>query len=134
MDKLAIILVSIGAALATYYISIHMNKGAVFGSAIVTLVSGFIFPHFFPEQGATLAVMATCASYAGMVAVTKFPKISEMVAVGFIAGIVFIATTTAYAGVGGKLGTIAAISCLTWLGIKKLYAMTSAQEKERAAE
>ncbi|AKL96779.1 hypothetical protein CACET_c33350 [Clostridium aceticum] len=134
MDKLVIILVSIAAALITYYISITMNKGAVFGSAIVTLVAGFIFPHFFPDKGATLAAVATCASYAGMVAVGKFPKIQEMVAVGFLAGIIFIATTTAFVGVGGRLGTIAAVAGLSWLGIKKLYGMTAVQQKEGMVE
>jgi len=123
MSNISIIIVSIIAALATYYISINMGKGPVFASALVTLISGIIFPYFFPEGGGTLAVMGTCASYAGMVANTKFPKIWEMVFVGLIAGLVFIVTTNAYVGVGGRLGTIGAISGLSWLGIKKTYVL-----------
>lgn len=106
-----------------------MGKGPVFASALVTLVSGIIFPHFFPEGGGTLAVMATCASYAAMVANTKFPKIWEMVFVGLIAGSVFVVTTSGFVGVGGRLGTIGAISGISWLGMKKTYSMVTNSKK-----
>ncbi|SDK95492.1 hypothetical protein [Natronincola ferrireducens] len=134
MEKLTIILVSVIAALMTYYISVYLNKGAVFGSAIVTLVAGVVFPHFFPDNGATLAAMATCASYAAMVSAAKFPKIQEMIGVGTLVGLIFIATMTAFVGVGGRLGTIAAVAGLAWLGIKKVCALSSVQQKERIIE
>ncbi|MCC5912189.1 MAG: hypothetical protein JJT76_17370 [Clostridiaceae bacterium] len=134
MENFIIILVSIIAALCTYYISIRLNKGAVFASATVTLVSGFIFPHFFPQIGGSLAAMATCASYAAMVSAAKFPKIEEMVVLGFINGLLFIATTSAFPGVGGRLGTIAAISGLSWLGMKKVYVTVMSSGKEQVVE
>ena len=43
-----------------------------------------------------------------------------MVFVGLICGSVFILASNAYVGVGGRLGTMAAISGFTWLGIKKI--------------
>lgn len=132
MNNVTIIIVSIIAALASYYINVNLKRGGVFGAALVILVAGIVFPHFFPEKGSSLAVMATISAYAGMIAPAKFPKISEMVVVGFIAALVYIATSSAYVGVGGKLGTIAAISCLTWMGIRKvLFSANKSQEESK---
>ncbi len=130
MEYVSIIIVSIIAALASYYININLKRGGVFGAAVVILVAGFIFPHFTPEIGGNLALIATISAYAGMISTAKFPHIWEMVFVGIIAGLVFIASLAAYAGVGGKLGTIAAISCLTWLGIKKVLGMAPSTKTE----
>jgi len=121
MESLWIVLTAILAGVATYYIVVFLNKGVVFGSAVVTLTSGVFLPHFIPELGSTLAVVATCASYAGMVAVKNVPNLIEMGIVGFIVGILFLLTFPAYVGIGGKLGTIAAIGCFVWIGIKKAY-------------
>ncbi len=122
MEYIAIVLVSMLAGMATYYVSIKLNKGAVFGSAVVTLISGILFPSLIPSIGARLALVATCASYAGMVGIKNAPKISDMAAIGLVNGIIFIATLAAYPGVGGRLGTVAAISCFAWIGLKKFYA------------
>ena len=123
MEYLFIVLVSVLAGMATYYVSVKLNKGAVFGSAVVTLISGILFPHFIPTIGSRLAIVATCASYAGMVGIKNAPRISEMAVIGLINGIIFIATLSAYPGVGGRLGTIAAISCFVWIGLKKGYSL-----------
>ena len=129
MEYFAIVLVSILAGMATYYVSVKLNKGAVFGSAVVTLISGILFPHFIPAIGARLALVATSASYAGMVGIKNAPKISEMAAIGLINGIIFIATLSAYPGVGGRLGTVAAISCFAWIGLKKAYTLVKAGKR-----
>ncbi len=121
MEDIIILVVAIIAGVITYIIANILNKGAVFASAIVTLVSGIIFSHFFPSMGNTLMVVAACASYAGMVSVKNVPRIWEMIIVSSITGILFIIASTAYVGVGGRLGTIAAISCFTWLGFKKVF-------------
>ncbi|WP_192929583.1 hypothetical protein [Alkaliphilus serpentinus] len=130
MENFMIIAVAVMAGVTAYSISILLNKGAVFGSALVTLISGIVFPHFFPEIGVKLAVVATCASYAGMVAVKNVPKIWEMAIVGLITGSLFILTSEAYVGVGGKLGTIAAISCFAWVGLKKVVGTVTNLKKE----
>ncbi|SET07028.1 hypothetical protein SAMN05660297_01298 [Natronincola peptidivorans] len=134
MDNFAIILTSVIAGMIAYYISNGLGKGAVFGSAIVTLTAGLFLPHFVPTIGGTLAVMATCAGYAGMVAAKNAKNLSEMAIIGLINGILFIVTLSAYPGVGGRLGVVGAIACLVWMGMKKAYAMASkpntAGEKE----
>jgi len=127
MNNLLIILVSTVAGILTYAISIILNKGTVFASAIVTLISGIIFPYFYPEKGAILMAVAACASYAGMVSIKNIPKITEMAILSSIVGILFIVTINGYLGVGGRLGTIASLSYFTWLGIKKAYSKLTNQ-------
>jgi len=133
MENLAIIITAILAGVLAYGISVKLEKGAVFGSAIVVLLSGLFLPHFF-EQGTTLAVVATTASYAGMVAGKNVPNLLEMAAVGAIVGVVFILAAPAYTGVGGKLGTMAAISCLSWIGLKKIRGMVFPKKEQSQQE
>ncbi|RQD67419.1 MAG: hypothetical protein D5S00_10715 [Tindallia sp. MSAO_Bac2] len=123
MENILIIIVSIIAGMATYYISVIMGKGAVFGSAIVVLVSGLLFRYLEAENMIAisgLAVVATTATYTGMVAQKNVANLKEMAAAGFITALLYIASTNTFAGVGGRLGTIAALACFTWIGIKKL--------------
>lgn len=115
-----IILVSILSTCITYYINIHLEKGPVLASALVTLLSGIFLPRFFQEIGVLLAVVATTGSYAAMVSREKFPSMIDMVFVGILCGSLFLLTQDVFVGVGGRLGTIAAISGLTWLGINKV--------------
>lgn len=115
-----IVIVSILAATLTYLINNKTNKGPVFASAIVALSSGIILPYLFKESGTTLAVVATCGSYAAMVSKDKFPRLRDMLSVGIICGIVFILAQDVFVGVGGRLGAIGAISGFTWLGMKKI--------------
>lgn len=115
-----IVTVSVLATCLTYIINNKTNRGPVFASAIVALSSGILLPYLFKESGTTLAVMATCGSYAAMVSKEKFPRIRDMIFVGIICGIVFILATNVFVGVGGRLGAMGAISGFTWLGIKKI--------------
>ena len=123
METIAIIAVSIIAGMITYYISVEMGKGAVFGSAIVVLTAGVLFRYLEVEGMITvtgLAVVATTASYAGMVAQKNVLNLKEMACVGFISGALYIAGANIYVGVGGRLGVIGAIAVLAWIGLKKL--------------
>lgn len=130
MENIMILIVAIIAGLLTYVIANILNKGAVFASAVVTLVSGIIFPYFFPLMGNTLMVAAACASYAGMVAIKNVPKLWEMIMVSSITGTLFIIVNSSYVGVGGRLGTIAALSCLAWIGFKRVWTTERFLKKE----
>lgn len=118
--NLMIILIGIVAAYITYYISIELKKGAVFASAVVTLTAGLILPRIFSDGG-ILAAVAACSSYAGMVSKDRFKSSKEMIYVGFISSLIFIITIDAYVGVGGRLGTIAAIAGFSFLGMKRYF-------------
>lgn len=121
MENIMIFIVSIAAGICTYIISNYLKKGPVLASAIVTLFSGIIFPYLFIETGKTLMVVAACASYAGMVSLKNVPRIWEIMAVSSITALLFIIASNAYVGVGGRLGTIAALSCFAWCGAKKIF-------------
>jgi hypothetical protein len=121
MEEVIILITSIVAGMATYIVANILKRGAVIASAIITLVSGLMFPYFFPSLGGVLATAATCASYAGMISLENALNLLEMAAISLMTGILFIATINAYPGIGGRLGTIAAISCFAWLGFKKVF-------------
>lgn len=121
MDELIILIVSIIAGISTYIVSNILKRGAVIASAIIVLVSGLILPYFFPMNGSLLATAAACASYAGMISIENALNLLEMALISLLTGILFIAAESAYVGVGGRLGTIAAISCFAWLGFKKVF-------------
>ncbi len=130
MEILSIILVSILSGILTYLISNNLKKGPVFASAIVTLISGIYLPHYFGELGTTLMVVSACSSYAGMVTIKNIPNIWEMIVVSIITAMIFILASSSYVGVGGRLGTIAALSCFTWIGFKKFVYATNLNVKE----
>lgn len=131
-----IIITSIISGLITYIISNKLNKGPVLGSSIVVLISGIFLPHFFGELGINLALVSTASSYSGMVATKNIPNLYEMAIVGFITGIVFILVDhqDVFSGVGGKLGTIAGISCLTWIGFRKVFLSQDESKKINIAK
>lgn len=119
MDGIIIISVSIMAGLATYLLAGKFRKGAVMSSSMVVLASGIILPLIFPTMGNTLAVVAACGSYGGMVSRKNAPSALDATMISALAGLLFIMTLPAYAGIGGRLGTIAAIAYFTWTGMKK---------------
>lgn len=121
MEEVIILIISIGAGMATYIVSNLLKRGAVIASAIITLVSGLMLPYFFPSMGGVLATAAACSSYAGMISVENALNLLEMAIISLMTGILFIAASSAYIGIGGRLGTIAAISCFAWLGFKKVF-------------
>ena len=121
MEEVMILIISVIAGVATYFVSHFLKKGAVIASAIITLIAGLMLPHFFPEIGSTLAVAAACSSYAGMISLENALNLLEMAVISLMTGILFIASNSAYIGIGGRLGTIAAISCFAWLGFKKVF-------------
>ncbi len=110
---LMILAVSIVAALAAYIISIRLKAGPVMGSALVGLFAGLLLPLLpIGSEGPLLAVVAFCASFAGMANRTRIPNEGYMLLAGLITGIVFIFASPSLGGAGGKLGTIAFVATL----------------------
>ena len=121
MEELIILIISVVAGVSTYIVSHMLKRGAVIASAIITLVSGLMLPYFFPSMGGVLATAAACSSYAGMISLENALNLLEMAIISLMTGILFIAARSAYPGIGGRLGTIAAIACFGWLGFKKVF-------------
>ncbi len=123
-----IIACSIIATVSTFYLNVKLGHGPVLASSIVGLTGGLILPALYPEIGSTLAVMAVCASFAGMSGEQHFPCLTQMVLVGAITGAIFIYSMPLLGGAGGKLGTIAFGSVLAVKGY--VGAMERVRKKE----
>lgn len=127
MEEIIILTISILSGIATFIVSNILKKGPIIASAIITLMSGLMIPYFSPSMSTTLTAASACASYAGMISIENALNPLEMSIISLMTGILFIASKNAYIGIGGRLGTIAAISCFAWLGFKKVF---SSLEKE----
>ncbi len=114
------ILVAALATFATYYISMHLDRGPVFASALVTLTAGILFSFVSSKWAVGLGAAAASGSYAAMVSKERFPKIADMIFLGALTGIMYLLTEGVFQGVGGRLGSVAAISGFAYLGIKGL--------------
>jgi len=108
---------SVAAAVITYVISIRFEKGAVMASSIVGLISGILLPVIHPQTGSTLAVVAICASFAGMSSKERLPNEYLVALAGFFSAVVYILSSPHLGGAGGKLGTIAFGSTLAVTGL-----------------
>ncbi len=114
--KLYIAAYSVLAAIATFVVSIRLGKGPVFASALVGLLGGLLLPQIYPRFGGMLGVVTICASFAGMSSPERITTNIQMLLAGILSGIFFIYTLTHFPGAGGKLGTIAFMSCIAVSG------------------
>jgi hypothetical protein len=99
------------AAVAAYAVSVHLDRGPVVGSALVGLVAGLLAPAVVPG-GETLAAAAFCASFVGMSRPDRLGGTPAVGAAGLVSGALFVGAAPRFVGFGGKLGTVAFVSCL----------------------
>lgn len=119
--KIYIVAYSILAATITFLVSIRLGKGPVFASSFVGLLGGLLLPQIYPQFGEILGVIVICASFAGMSSPERITTNMQMIGAGILSGIFFIYTLTHFPGAGGKLGTIAFMSCITVRGWADIY-------------
>ncbi|MCU4926426.1 hypothetical protein OB905_10575 [Halobacteria archaeon AArc-dxtr1] len=112
--------VAVVGAVATVLLSVRLELGAVVGSGLVGVVAGAAFPLLAGELGATMAAVAFCASFVGMSSPERLPGAVGVAAAGGLSGVVFLAVTPAFEGAGGKLGTVAFVSCIALIGAIEL--------------
>lgn len=115
-----LIVVSVVAAVAAYYINNNLKQGPVIGSAVVGLVAGLI-AKVIPSTG-PLATMAICASFAGMANTKRITNAIQMATVGVVLGIVYMFASPFLGGAGGKLGCMAFGSCMAVRGVMDGFA------------
>ena len=118
-EQPVILLITVCAVVATaitYWLNVVLGHGPVMASGIVGIAGGLVLPAIYPEIGGTLAVMAMCASFAGMSSSAHFPRWTMMLGVGLITGLIFVNSMPLLGGAGGKLGTIAFGSVLAVRG------------------
>lgn len=121
MNQLTVVLLMVLGTWATFYLSVYYKKGNVMASAVVVLGAGLI-EHFIPgvlntQTAAGIAV----ASYAGMVSSKLIAQQHEILIIGVLCSFVFFSVDGIFSGVGGRLGTIAAVSWGSYFGLKLIY-------------
>ena len=117
-DALWIVAYSVIAAVVTYGVSVHLENGPVVASALVGVVAGLLLPVVHgPELGPMLAVVAFCASFAGMSSPARLPNLVLVGVAGLFSALVFLYACPHLDGAGGKLGTIAFGSTIAVWGL-----------------
>ncbi|NHN59441.1 MULTISPECIES: hypothetical protein [Halorussus] len=115
--------VTVAAAVATTVLSVRLDLGSVVGSALVGLAAG-LAAATLPFVSGTLAAAAFCASFVGMSSFDRLAGEARIALAGAVCGLVFVAVGTAFAGAGGKLGTVAFVSCVATAGAERLFERT----------
>jgi len=128
-----IIAYAIIGAVVTRVISIRFKHGPVIGSAIVVLAAGLLLPVIHGDGGTLLAVMVTCATYAGMSNGERVPNEGYMAIAGIFAALIFIFSQPFIQGGGGKLGTTAFGSVIAVQGMIMMAKQYSAKRARKQA-
>jgi len=115
-----ILLTALIATPLTFYLNNQKEHGPVMASAYVGLIAGLILPNILPQYGQTLAVVAICASFAGMTNPERCSTFWHIFITAAFTGLVFVYSTPLLGGAGGKLGTIAFGSVLATYGYIKI--------------
>ena len=116
MFYLQTIAVSLGAGLLTWFLTRRLHRGAVLSSAVVTLTAGLVLPELFAQGGALVPM----AAYVSMSADTRLGKLWQTVLALVLAAVLYVASSSIFAGVGGKGGTIAAICVMAVWGSTRI--------------
>lgn len=117
--SLEILIIALITTPLTFYLSTAHGNGPVLASGVVGMISGLVLHVIYPEMGTNLAVVAICASFAGMSSRERLPNLGMVLLVALITGVVFIFSTPHLGGAGGKLGTIAFGSVLAVVGFQR---------------
>ena len=117
-----LVITGVVAAVVTYYLNNNRKQGPVLASAVVGLIAGVLLPVLHKDAGAAMAVVAICASFAGMSNTKRMPSWIPMAFVGLSAALVYMFASPFIGGTGGKLGTMAFGSTMAVRGLMDLAA------------
>ena len=112
-----LIFYSIIGALLTFIMHARFKFSAVFSSGLIGVIAALALPIIYPANGASLAVMAYCASFAGMSSKDRIPNELVMTVAAILTALIFIFTSPYLNGAGGKLGITAFASVITINGL-----------------
>jgi len=112
----------LGGALVAYSLSVDVGLGAVTAAALVALVAALVVPDY--------AVPMYCGSFVGMTSARLLISHWDVAIAGSVAAALYVLTSCAYTGFGGKLGTIAFTgSVFTGLGLDREFLITKIPEQ-----
>jgi hypothetical protein len=115
-----IMIYSAAASYATFVISRKLKHDVVTSSSLISLIGGLVLPAVHPEQGAMFAAVAMSATFVGMSSKKIVKSDFQKILVSLLVGLMFVYSYSHFGGAGGKLGTIAFGSVLTFKGIDVL--------------
>ncbi len=98
----------------TWFINHQMGYGAVVANGLVGVIAAMILPGY-------LAGVTYTASFVGMSSTVVIPSLLVASLGGLIVGVVFLATTEVYVGIGGKGGTTAALASIITRTIVSIF-------------
>jgi hypothetical protein len=124
-----LVITGVVAAVVTYYLNNNLKQGPVKASALVGLAAGILLPLLIKGTGTTMAVVAICASFAGMSNTKRMPSWIPMAFVGLSAALVYMFANPFIGGTGGKLGTMAFGSTMAIRGLMDLVAKFQGSKK-----
>jgi len=127
-----IVLYAVIGAVVTMVISLRFKHGPVMASGIVALTAGLLLPVIHPEVGGQLAVMVTCATYAGMSNYERVPNEAYMAIAALFAGLIFIFSQPFIQGGGGKLGTTAFGSVIAIRGMIEFLKIVKERKTQKS--
>lgn len=105
------LLVGIGTGLVGFWLGENTKLSIVEVSAWLTLVAGLTLP-LLSSEGLLLALICTSVSYVVMSSKQRISSFKEMIVVSVICVLVVYYGQNLLVGVGGRLGTFAALSVL----------------------
>jgi hypothetical protein len=108
--------VSIPAGAFGFWLRNHRGLSSVEVSAWIALLSGLLLPRLH-ESGIFLAGVCTCVSYATMSSCVRVTNQLEMAVVSVLCAVIVYGCRACLVGVGGRLGTFAALAVLVCCGL-----------------
>lgn len=107
---IVILLMVFLGSIITYYINYEFQTGTVIAAALVGTISSFI-PFVMKGRNSEfineIPKALYCGAFVGMTNSAVSGGYLFIIIAGLFAGILYIASTNSYIGIGGKLGTIA---------------------------
>mgnify|MGYP000908391076 CR=1 FL=1 len=110
------------AGLGSFAARKWLRWSSVQASAAVALAAGLLLPPLHRE-GAYLAAVCACASYAAMSGWDILPGSPGVAACSALCGLLMYAARDCLPGVGGRLGTCAAVAVLVVAGLRPAAAV-----------
>lgn len=108
------------AVASTQGLQVHLGLSAPFACALTGLVASFISP-LFKKSKSEFELPFYVGSFVGMCGVTYLQNYLDILGISFLGLIFYSITKNQMLGVGGRLGTIAFLTSMTFIGIKSLW-------------
>ncbi|MGB3958037.1 MAG: hypothetical protein WBM05_08300 [Limnochordia bacterium] len=127
MTLLLNIVIALVCGAAGFWLRQNTKLSVVEVSAILALTAGLVLPPLL-QEGALFALTCTAVSYAAMCSSERCCSYREMLIISAICSLVIYFGQSVLVGIGGRLGTSAAVSVLLCLLAKRFLSPNQAQK------